>query len=111
MPCIIYRASDENELKGKFCPLWGAFTGFSSAREKANEGNQGDPCQDSTLLEAEGRMGGGESGLGIFDLLFHLCFVEWLFFGFCELQNLKQLKDRQKVRKKKKLEKRETFYL
>lgn len=67
--------------------------------------SRGDPCGDSTLLEAEGRRGGGESGLGIFDLLFHLCFVEWLCFGFCELRNLKQLKDRQKVRKKKKARK------
>ena len=31
MPCIIYRVSYENELRGKFCPLLGAFAGFSSA--------------------------------------------------------------------------------
>lgn len=43
MPCIIYRASYENELKGILCPLLGAFAGFSSAREKANEGKQGGP--------------------------------------------------------------------
>lgn len=63
--------------------------------------SRGDPCQDSTLLEAEGRMGGGESGLGIFDLLFHLCFVEWLFFGFCELQNFKKTERQAKSKKKK----------
>ena len=47
MPCIIYRVSYENELRGKFGPLLGAFAGFSSAskglKKKKNEGRQDQP--------------------------------------------------------------------
>lgn len=44
MPCIIYRVSYENELKGKFCPLLGALTGFSNAsKEKKNKGKHSEP--------------------------------------------------------------------
>lgn len=44
MPCIIYRVSYENELKGKFCSLLGAFAGFSNASEGGkNERKQGEP--------------------------------------------------------------------
>lgn len=38
MPCIIYCAY-ENELKGKFYLLSGAFAGFSNASEKKKKTN------------------------------------------------------------------------
>lgn len=34
MPCIIYRVSYENELRGKFCSLLGAFAGFPSGSKE-----------------------------------------------------------------------------
>lgn len=57
MPCIIYCASYDNELKGKFCPLLGAFAGFSSAREKANEGKQGRPLSGQHIAGGRGKNG------------------------------------------------------
>lgn len=82
MPCIIYHVSYENELKGKFCLLWGAFADFSNARE-TNEGKQGEPLSGPHVV-------GGKNGRGrvriqgwkgrIFDFLFHLGFVERHFF-------------------------------
>ena len=86
MPCIIYRVSYENELRGKFGPLLGAFAGFSSAskgfkkKKKKMKAGRTNPCQQGRLLKAKGedeeergRMGQAES------LTFYsrLCFVGW----------------------------------
>lgn len=57
MPCIIYRVSYENELRGKFCPLLGAFAGFSSASKglkKKMKAGRTNPCQYGRLLKAKG---------------------------------------------------------
>lgn len=43
MPCIIYHVSYENELKGKFCLLLGAFSSFSNAGKKKKSGKKGEP--------------------------------------------------------------------
>lgn len=77
MPCIIYHVSYENELKGKFCLLLGAFTSFSNAgKKKKMQKRRVNPCQYSKL-ESMGRREWGVKGR-ISDLLFHVCFVEWI---------------------------------
>lgn len=60
MPCIIYRVSYENELRGKFCPLLGAFAGFSSAskglkKKKRQAGPT--PVSTADCLRQKERMG------------------------------------------------------
>lgn len=58
MPCIIYRVSYENELKGKFCPLLGAFVSFSNAskKKKMKEGTV-NSCQYNKQKSMGRRMG------------------------------------------------------
>ena len=71
------------------------------------------PCQRSSVggkRKEWGRESQDWAGR-IFDPSFHLYFAEWLLFWFYELQNFVKIKDRQKVRKKHKTEKRGTFCL
>ena len=66
MPCIIYRVSYENELRGKFCPLLGAFAGFSSASKglKKKKTGRTNPWQYSRLLKAKGENGKAMGRMG-----------------------------------------------
>lgn len=102
MPCIIYRVSYENELKGKICPLLGAFSGFGNASGEKVEGSRMNPCQPSSAAgkRKERERASRDPAGGIFDPLFQLHSAQWLFFWFYELQTLEKIKDGQKVRKK-----------
>lgn len=74
MPCIIYRVSYENELKGKFCPLLGAFVSFSNASKKRkNEGRHGE-LLSVQQTEKHGKENGEPKGR-IFDLLFIFIYI------------------------------------
>lgn len=88
MPCIIYRVSYENELKGKFCPLLGAFASFSNASKKKNAGKQGKPLSvEQTGKHGKERVGSEKAE----SLTFYSMYALWSGFLFdfvnCKIKN------------------------
>lgn len=85
MPCIIYRVSYEDELKGKFCPLLGASASFSNAsKKKKMKEKQGEPLSVQQTGKHGKESGGGRSKGRVFDVLFMCVLWSGFPFGFVD---------------------------
>lgn len=104
-------------MKGKFCPLLGAFAGFPNVSEKKTiKESRANPSQYSELLEAKGKDGKGRARMEkVGPLTFYSICVLWsaFHFGFvnCKIKNTKNEKQKQIMKDgKERKKKRETFY-